>query len=63
MASVRGDVQGVRPGRASSLKEGERITLAINTAAALYWRLSRTGKLLLNELQVLTGYHRKSLLR
>jgi hypothetical protein len=38
--------------------------LAINAAAARYRSLSRAGKqLLLNELQALTGFHRKSLLR
>jgi len=64
MASARRGEQGVRPVRAVSLKEGERIALAINAAAARYRSLSRTGKqLLLNELQALTGYHRKSLLR
>lgn len=64
MASARGDVQGLRTARAGSLKEGERIALAINAAAARYQSLSRAGKqLLLNELQALTGYHRKSLLR
>ena len=64
MASARGDVQGLRSARAGSLKEGERIALALSAAAARYRSLSRTGKqLLLNELQALTGYHRKSLLR
>jgi hypothetical protein len=64
MASARGDVQGLRSAQASSLKEGERIALALNAAAARYRILSRTGKqLLLNELQALTGYHSKSLLR
>ena len=64
MASMRGDLQSVRPGQAGTLKEGERIALAMNAAAARYRSLSRTGKqLLLNELQALTGYHRKSLLR
>jgi len=64
MAPTRGDLQGVRPVRAGSLKEGERIALALSAAAARYRSLSRTGKqLLLNELQALTGYHRKSLLR
>jgi len=64
MASARGDGKGLRSARAGSLKEGERIALAINAAAARYRSLSRTGKQrLLDELQVLTGYHRKSLLR
>ena len=64
MASGRGAVQSVRPGRAGSLKEGERIALAISAATARYRSLSLTGKqLLLNEMQALTGYHRKSLLR
>ena len=64
MASERGDGKGLRSARAGSLKEGERIALAINAAAARYRSLSRTGKQrLLDELQVLTGYHRKSLLR
>ena len=64
MASGRGDVQSVRPSRAGSLKEGERIALAISAATARYRSLSRTGKQrLLDELQALTGYHRKSLLR
>ena len=63
MASVRDGVKGLRPGRAGSLKKGERIALAINAAAARYQSLSLTGKQrLLNELQALTGYHRKSLL-
>ena len=57
-------MQGLRTARAGSLKAGERIALAINAAAARYQSLSRAGKqLLLNELQALTGYHRKSLLR
>ena len=64
MAPTRGDVQSVRPGLAGSLKGGERIALAISAATARYRSLSRTGKqLLLDELQALTGYHRKSLLR
>ena len=64
MASGRGDVQSVRPGRAGSLKEGQRIALALSAAPVRYRSLSRAGKqLLLNELQALTGYHRKSLLR
>ena len=64
MASALGDANGLRSARAGSLKEGERIALAINAAAARYRSLSRTGKQrLLDELQTLTGYHRKSLLR
>ena len=64
MASALRGEQGVRPVRAGSLKEGERIALALSAAAARYRSLSRTGKqMLLNELQALTGYHRKSLLR
>ena len=64
MASALRGEQGVRPVRAGSLKEGERIALALRAAAARYRSLSRTGKqMLLNELQALTGYHRKSLLR
>ena len=64
MGSARGDVQGLRSARAGSLKEGQRISLALSAAAARYRSLSRAGKqLLLNELQALTGYHRKSLLR
>ena len=64
MASARRGEQGVRPGRAGSLKGGERIALAISAATARYQSLSRTGKQqLLNELQALTCYHRKSLLR
>lgn len=64
MALARGNAQGLRSGRAGSLKEGERIALAMNAAALRYRSLSRAGKqLLLNELQALTGYHRKSLLR
>jgi hypothetical protein len=64
MASARRGEQGLRSARAGSLKEGERIALALSAAAARYRSLSRTGKqLLLNELQALTGYHRKSILR
>ena len=64
MASARGDVQGFRSARAGSLKEGQRIALALIAAAARYRSLTPAGKqLLLNELQALTGYHRKSLLR
>jgi hypothetical protein len=64
MASARGDAKGLRSARAGSLKEGERIALAINAAAERYRSLSSAGKqLLLKELQALTGYHRKSLLR
>ena len=64
MASARDDVQGLGSARAGSLKEGQRIALALSAAAARYRSLSRAGKqLLLNELQALTGYHRKSLLR
>lgn len=64
IVSVRGDIHGVRLGRAGSLKVGDRIALAINAAEARYRSLSRTGKQrLLDELQALTGYHRKSPLR
>jgi len=64
MASALRGEQGVRPVRAGSLKEGEPIALALSAAAGRYRSLSRTGKqMLLNELQALTGYHRKSLLR
>jgi len=57
-------VQGVRPGRPGSLKERKRIALAISAVTARYQSLSRTGKQrLLDELQALTDYHRKSLLR
>ena len=64
MASVRGDAQCLRAGPTGSLKENDRIALALRAAAARYRSLSRTGKqMLLNELQALTGYHRKSLLR
>ena len=64
MASARGDVQGLRSARAGFLKEGQRISLAISAATARYRSLSRTGKQrLLDELQALTGYHRKSLIR
>jgi hypothetical protein len=52
MASARGDGKGLRSVRAGSLKEGERIALAISAAAARYRSLSRTGKQrLLDELQ------------
>ena len=64
MAQVRGDAQCLRAGPTGSLKENDRIALALSAAAARYRSLSRTGKqMLLNELQALTGYHRKSLLR
>jgi len=64
MAAARAEGKGLRPGQAGSLKEGERIALAIKSAATRYRSLSRTGKQrLLDELQALTGYHRKSLLR
>jgi hypothetical protein len=64
MASARGDAKGLRSARVGSLKDGERIALTIKAAAARYQSLSRTGKQrLLDELQALTGYQRKSLLR
>jgi len=64
MAQVRGDAQCLRAGPTGSLKENDRIALALRAAAARYLSLSRAGKQqLLDELQALTGYHRKSLLR
>ena len=64
MASVRGDAQCLRAGPTGSLRAKNRIALAIRAAEARYRSLSRTEKQrLLNELQALTGYHRKSLLR
>lgn len=64
MAPVRAEAQGLSSGRAGSLRERERIAVAISAASERYRSLSRPGKQrLLDELQALTGYHRKSLLR
>ena len=64
MVRPRVDTQGDQPSRPGSLRDRERIAVAINAASERYRSLSRGGKqLLLDELQALTGYHRKSLLR
>ena len=64
MASARGDAKGLRPGPAGSQRDRERIATALSAASARYRSLSRGGKQrVLDELQALTGYHRKSLLR
>jgi hypothetical protein len=64
MVRPRVDTQGDQPSRPGSLRDRERIAVAINAASERYRSLSRGGKQrLLDELQALTGYHRKSLLR
>ncbi len=64
MARPRGAAEGGKPSQPGSLREEERISLAISAASARNRSLSHAGKQrLLDELLALTGYHRKSFLR